>query len=149
MSESVALLVKELRLPAFGRHYQRLWQKAVDEGWSHADYLGALCEYELADRYQRRTQKWLKEAAINVSKTLATLKTDAETQVLFEFIAHRYESGSLIITANQPFSQWDSIFPDSMMTVAAVDRLIHHASIIELEGGSYRIEQQRQLESRK
>ena len=76
-------------------------------------------------------------------------KTDAETQVLFEFIAHRYESGSLIITANQPFSQWDSIFPDSMMTVAAVDRLIHHASIIELEGGSYRIAQQRQLESRK
>ena len=69
-------------------------------------------------------------------------KTDAETQVLFEFIAHRYESGSLIITANQPFSQCDSIFPDSMMTVAAVDRLIHHASIMELERGSYRIEQQ-------
>ena len=65
-------------------------------------------------------------------------KTDAETQVLFEFIAHRYESGSLIITANQPFSEWDHIFPDNMMTVAAVDRLIHHASIIELEGESYR-----------
>src|SRR5690554_3338670 len=61
-------------------------------------------------------------------------KTDAETQVLFEFIAHRYESGSLIVTANQPFSEWDQIFPDSMMTVAAVDRLIHHATIIELEG---------------
>ena len=61
-------------------------------------------------------------------------KTDSETQVLFEFIAHRYESGSLIITANHPFSEWDRIFPDSMMTVAAVDRLIHHASIIELEG---------------
>ncbi|MFW1936567.1 IS5 family transposase [Acinetobacter baumannii] len=61
-------------------------------------------------------------------------KTDAETQVLFEFIAHRYESGSLIITANHPFSAWDQIFPDSMMTVAAIDRLIHHATIIELEG---------------
>jgi len=69
-------------------------------------------------------------------------KTDAETQVLFEFIAHRYESGSLIITANQPFSAWDSIFPDSMMTVAAIDRLIHHATIIELEGESYRKKQQ-------
>ena len=65
-------------------------------------------------------------------------KSDAETDVLFEFIAHRYESASLIITANQPFSEWDRIFPDSMMTVAAVDRLIHHASIIELQGESYR-----------
>ena len=65
-------------------------------------------------------------------------KTDAETQVLFEFIAHRYESGSLIITANQPFSEWDHIFPDNMMTVAAVDRLIHHATIINLRGESYR-----------
>ena len=66
MIDSLALLLKELRLPAFGRHYQGLWQKAVDEGWSHTDYLAALCEYELADRYQRRTQKWLKEAAINL-----------------------------------------------------------------------------------
>jgi len=69
-------------------------------------------------------------------------KTDAETHVLFEFIAHRYESGSLIITANQSFSAWDNIFPDSMMTVTAIDRLIHHATIIELEGESYRKKQQ-------
>ena len=68
-------------------------------------------------------------------------KTDAETDVLFEFIAHRYEAASLIITANQPFSEWDRIFPDSMMTVAAVDRLIHHATIIELQGESYRKQQ--------
>jgi DNA replication protein DnaC len=68
-------------------------------------------------------------------------KTDAETQVLFEFIAHRYESGSLIITSNRPFSQWDHIFPDTMMTVAAIDRIIHHASIIEIQGESYRKKQ--------
>ncbi|EMW5112624.1 ATP-binding protein, partial [Pseudomonas aeruginosa] len=46
------------------------------------------------------------------------------------------------ITANQPFSAWDQIFPDSMMTVAAIDRLIHHATIIELEGESYRKQHQ-------
>ncbi len=242
MSESVALLLKELRLPAFGRHYQTLWQTAVDKGWSHTDYLSALCEYEISDRYQRRTKKWIREAQLSGDKTFAALKldnlsrqnqtllaklqqdqewanradnvlligpsgtgkthiasalghklieqgvrcklfpaialvqllqqakqdlelmtvmtrldkyrviiiddigyvkkTDAETHVLFEFIAHRYESGSLIITANQPFSAWDNIFPDSMMTVAAIDRLIHHATIIELEGESYRKKQQ-------
>ncbi len=65
-------------------------------------------------------------------------KTDSETQVLFEFIAHRYESGSLMITSNQPFSHWDQIFPDTLMTVAAIDRIIHHATIIEIDGESYR-----------
>ena len=242
MSDSVALLLKELRLPAFNRHYKSLWDTAIEKNWSHMDYLAALCEYELSDRYQRRTQKWIREAKLSANKTFTALKhgsfsksnqtalaklqqdidwahnadnvlllgpsgtgkthianalghklieqgvrcklfpaialvqqlqqakrdldlmavmtrldkyrviiiddigyvkkTDAETHVLFEFIAHRYESGSLIITANQPFSAWDHIFPDSMMTVAAIDRLIHHATIIELEGESYRKQQQ-------
>ena len=70
-------------------------------------------------------------------------KTDSETQVLFEFIAHRYESGSLIITSNQPFSHWDQIFPDTLMTVAAIDRIIHHATIVEIDGDSYRKKHQK------
>lgn len=65
-------------------------------------------------------------------------KLEAETSVLFELIADRYESGSLIITSNQAFDQWDQIFPDSMMTVAAIDRLVHHATIIHINGQSYR-----------
>ncbi len=65
-------------------------------------------------------------------------KSEAETSVLFELIAHRYERKSLLITANQPFSQWDAIFPDSTMAVAAIDRLIHHGLIIEIQAESYR-----------
>jgi len=65
-------------------------------------------------------------------------KDEHETSVLFELICQRYETGSLIITANQPFSEWDSIFPDNMMAVAAIDRLVHHASIINISGESYR-----------
>lgn len=65
-------------------------------------------------------------------------KDEAETSVLFELIANRYENGSLIITANQPFSQWDHIFPDNMMAVAAIDRLVHHARIINIQAESYR-----------
>ena len=238
MIESLLLLLKELKLPAFVRHYAALGEKARQESWSHEAYLSALCEQEVADRYQRRVQKWTREAKLPPGKTFATLqgerlaktaqgqlatlqhgndwalradnvvlvgpsgtgkthvaaalgctlieqgvrcrlfpavalvqqlqqakreldlmtamtrldkyrvviiddigyvkKSDAETQVLFEFIAHRYESGSLIITANQPFSAWDQIFPDAIMTVAAIDRLIHHGSIIEFTGESYR-----------
>ncbi|MDS1117633.1 IS21-like element helper ATPase IstB [Klebsiella pneumoniae] len=65
-------------------------------------------------------------------------RDNAETGVLFELIAHRYERGSLIITSNHPFSTWGSIFVDETMAVAAADRLIHHGYIFEVTGESYR-----------
>ena len=68
-------------------------------------------------------------------------KNEVETHVLFELIAHRYESRSMIITANHPFSDWDQIFADTIMTVAAIDRLVHHAMIIEIEAESFRKKQ--------
>ena len=241
MPETIDLLLKELKLPAFSRYYQRHQEQAIEKGFGHVRYLSGLCEQEAADRYQKRVQRWTREAGLPPGKSFANLmlteinaavqqqviglkdqtgwahhagnvlligpsgvgkshiaaalaahlieknvrvkwfsavalvqslqqakrdldlmttmtrldkyqvlviddigyvkKTDAETQVLFEFIAHRYESGSLIITSNQPFSQWDQIFPDTMMTVAAIDRIIHHATIIEIEGDSYRKKQ--------
>jgi DNA replication protein DnaC len=65
-------------------------------------------------------------------------KDQAETSVLFELISARYERRSLLITANQPFGEWGKIFPDQAMTLAAVDRLIHHATIFEMNVESYR-----------
>lgn len=65
-------------------------------------------------------------------------KDQAETTVLFELIAERYERKSLVITCNQPFSEWDKVFPDPAVTVAAIDRLVHHSTIIEINTDSYR-----------
>ena len=65
-------------------------------------------------------------------------KDQAETSVLFELIEARYERRSLLITANQPFGQWGKIFPDQAMTLAVVDRLVHHATIFEMNVESYR-----------
>jgi DNA replication protein DnaC len=65
-------------------------------------------------------------------------KSQAETSVIFELIAARYERRSLLITANQPFGAWDAIFPDPAMTVAAIDRLVHHSIILEMNTDSYR-----------
>ena len=65
-------------------------------------------------------------------------KDQAETSVLFELISARYERRSLLITANQPFGEWGKIFPDPAMTLAAVDRLVHHATIFEMNVDSYR-----------
>jgi DNA replication protein DnaC len=61
-----------------------------------------------------------------------------EMEVLFTFLAERYERKSVMITSNLVFSQWDRIFKDAMTTAAAIDRLVHHAIILELSGASYR-----------
>jgi len=60
-------------------------------------------------------------------------KDQAETSVLFELIAARYERRSLLITANQPSANGERIFPDQAMTLAAIDRLVHHATILEMK----------------
>ena len=65
-------------------------------------------------------------------------KDQAETSVLFELIAARYERRSMLITANQPFGEWGKIFPDPAMTLASIDRLVHHATILEMNVESYR-----------
>lgn len=63
-----------------------------------------------------------------------------EMEVLFSLLAYRYERGSVMLTSNLPFSQWESIFKDPMTTAAAIDRLVHHSVILELNLKSYRIE---------
>lgn len=235
---TLPMLLKQLRLPSMVACCDEVIARAAAQGWSLQQTLATLCEYELAEREQRRLQRHLHEARLPVGKTLTgfdmtTLvaaqrqritalasdrswidqaanlllfgasglgkthlaaaighalieqglrvryfpasslvqelqsakqllvlddalikldkyrlliiddigyvkRTEAETSVLFELIAHRYESGSILITSNHPFSAWDTIFPDNMMAVAAVDRLVHHADIIELSGESYR-----------
>jgi len=64
-----------------------------------------------------------------------------EMEVLFTFLADRYERGSLMITSNLPFSKWEQIFKDPMTAAAAIDRLVHHSVILELNIDSYRMEQ--------
>jgi DNA replication protein DnaC len=58
--------------------------------------------------------------------------------VLFELIGSRYERRSMLITANQPFGEWGKVFPDQAMTLAAIDRLVHHSTIFEMNVESYR-----------
>jgi len=105
---------------------------------------------------QAKLQLRLKELLMKLDKIpllicddLGYVKKDEhETSVLFELICHRYETGSMIISANQPFSQWDSIFPDNMMAVAAIDRVVHHATIINITGESYRVKNKNTSDNR-
>jgi DNA replication protein DnaC len=239
--ETLDMMLKTLHLSGFKQQLVSLENQAIESSWSYREFLSALCEHELAKRFQTRVSSWRRESGLMVAKNLTNLnleqyetsitqtlrqlqgqvdwveqannvllfgpsgvgkthmahalglhlidqgvrvkafsavnlvqqlqtakqaldlmgfmskldkykliiiddigyvkKTQAETQVLFEFIAHRYESGSLLITSNQPFSEWGQIFPDDIMTVAAVDRVIHHGWILQIEGESYRRKQ--------
>lgn len=64
-----------------------------------------------------------------------------DMDVVFTLLAERYERGSVLMTSNLPFSKWEGIFKDAMMTAAAIDRLVHHCVIIELNIPSYRVEE--------
>ena len=239
MSETLALYLRELKLPTILALAQEVAIQAEREGWTHMQYLHQLAEMELADRRQRRIDRWRRESALPASKTRTTLdlaklpqrvrsqlpslceghfvdqahnilafglpgrgKTHLlcaighelierghrvlfipayqlvqrlleakqqlklervlkrldlyaaviiddigyiqqnrdEMEVLFTFLAERYERKSVLISSNLVFSQWDRIFKDPMTTAAAIDRLIHHAVILELTGPSFRTE---------
>ena len=68
-------------------------------------------------------------------------QTREEMEVLFTLLAERYERGSVLLTSNLPFSKWEDIFKDPMTTAAAIDRLVHHCIILELNIPSYRMEE--------
>jgi DNA replication protein DnaC len=72
-----------------------------------------------------------------------------EMEVLFTFLADRYERSSLMITSNLPFSKWDQIFKDPMTAAAAIDRLVHHSVILELNIESYRMQAAKKNTSKK
>jgi DNA replication protein DnaC len=67
-------------------------------------------------------------------------QTREEMEVVFTLLAERYERGSVLLTSNLPFSKWEGIFKDPMTTAAAIDRLVHHSIIVELNIPSYRLE---------
>jgi len=235
-SELEALL-NAFHLPSFGRNYQQYARQAEKERIDHVGYLYQLSKLESEDRYNRKTDRLIRQARLPRGKTLeqfdlnrfeglsesqvneltsgdcldraenilvfgnpgtgkthlaaalgrewclrgrhvlfmsasslvqdllaakrdlrlnALLKRldrfDAliiddisyipqdreETDVLFVLLSERYEQRSLVITSNLPFSQWDKVFKDAMTTMAAVDRLVHHSTVLELNGESFR-----------
>jgi DNA replication protein DnaC len=238
--ESLGIMLRTLRLPAFARYAQEVAQSAERDGWSFGRYLHHLAELEVQERGQRRIERLLRQSHLPSEKTLATLdctrlpgkaqaalavlseghflaraenvlvfglpgrgkthllcaighqlvthghsvlfvptfalvqqllaakrdlrlekalaaldRFDAvicddigyvqqsreEMEVLFTFLAQRYERRSVMITSNVVFSAWDRIFKDPMTTAAAIDRLVHHATIIEMNGKSIRKEE--------
>jgi len=238
--ESLAILLRALKLPAFAAYHEEVATKAEGEAWTFGQFLHHLAEVEVEERRRRRIKRNLDASDLPGEKTTATLdrarlptkvkkllpslceggfvergenvlvfglpgrgkshlacaighelirrgyrvmftptfalvqrllvaKRDLrlekelvtidvfdavilddlgyvqqsrdEMEVLFTFLAERYERRSVVITSNLVFSEWDRIFKDPMTTAAAIDRLVHHAVIIEMTGPSVRAEE--------
>lgn len=239
-ADSLATLLRALKLPAFARYAAEVAHKAEREGWTFGRYLHHLAELEVDERRRRRIERHQKESDLPGEKTFATLdrarlpakvqkqlptlcegafleradnllafglpgrgkthvvcaighelilrghrvlftpafalvqrllaakrdlrlekdlaaldgfdavilddigyvqQSREEMEVLFTFLAHRYERRSVIITSNLVFSEWSRIFKDPMTTAAAIDRLVHHSVILEMTGPSVRAEE--------
>jgi DNA replication protein DnaC len=240
LEQSLAILLRALKLPTFARAYADVAKKAEREGWSFGQYLHHLAEIEIDERRRRRIERFQRDSDLPGEKTLATLdrarlppkaqkllpslcdggfveraenvlafglpgrgkthlvcaighelikrgyrvlfvatfaivqrllaakrdlrlerelaaldafdaiilddigyvqQSREEMEVLFTFLAERYERRSVIITSNVVFSELDRIFKDPMTTAAAIDRIVHHATILEMTGPSQRNEE--------
>ena len=100
------------------------------------DLLASKREYTLK-AFLKRLEHW---EAVILDDLGYVQQSREEMEVLFTFLAERYERGSVLLTSNLPFSKWEQIFKDPMTTAAAVDRLVHHSVIVELNIPSYRAE---------
>jgi DNA replication protein DnaC len=104
------------------------------------DVINALFGAQKAGRLQAELKKYLKPSVL-VLDELGYLPIDkVGADLLFQIISHRYEQGSMIISSNRAFKQWPEIFNnDSTLTSAILDRLLHHAETVLIEGPSYRM----------
>ena len=101
-----------------------------------------LVQQLLAAKKELRLEAMLKKLdkfAVVILDDIGYVQQDREEmEVLFTFLAERYERRSVMISSNLVFSKWDQIFKDAMTTMAAIDRLVHHAVILEFNGESIR-----------
>jgi hypothetical protein len=90
--------------------------------------------------------KRLRRYRLIIIDEIGYLPFDSDTaNLFFQLIASRYEQGSILITSNMPFGRWGEVFADDVVAAALIDRLVHHAEVITIDGDSYRTKTRRQL----
>lgn len=112
------------------------------------DAVNTLIAAQAAGRLKTELNRYLKPRLLCLDEVgyLPIDKTGAD--LLFQIISHRYEQGSMIITSNRPYKKWAEIFNnDSTLTSALLDRLLHHAETVLIEGSSYRMKDRLELAS--
>lgn len=125
-------LAVALALSALGRGktalFTTVWDMINNLQQSRADY-----------SYQKRIQAYLAPDLLVLDELGYRSMAEQTVEDFFEIVSSRYEKGSIIITSNRKLTEWDKVFVDKTLTTAVVDRLLHHCSVIEITGESYRV----------
>ena len=111
--------------------------------------LGELAALDSDLALRRRLKHYARPDLLIIDEVGYLSYGNRHADLLFELISRRYEQQSTLVTTNRPFSEWGEVFPNAACVVSLVDRLLHHAEIIGLEGESYRLREARERSERK
>jgi DNA replication protein DnaC len=133
---------------------QNLAHQAVLHGHSAlfvnaAQMLGDLAAQDGDNALRRRFAHYARPDVLVVDEIGYLSYGTRHADLLFEIVNRRYERKPTIITTNRPFAEWSEVFPNAARVVSIVDRLIHHAEILVIEGESYRMHEAKQRAARK
>lgn len=103
------------------------------------DMVANLKTAEATGRFQKKLQTYLKPSVLVVDEVGYLPLSRAEANMVFQLVTRRYERGSIVVTSNKAFSEWGQVFSDDVLASAILDRLLHHSTVISINGPSYRL----------
>jgi DNA replication protein DnaC len=127
---------------------QNIAHQAVIQGYtvlftSAGELLGDLCALDSDSTLQRRLRHDARPQLLAIDEVGYLSYSNRHADMLFQLVSRRYQTKSTLITTNRPFAEWNEVFPNAACVVSLVDRLVHNAEIIAIEGDSYRLKEAR------
>ena len=111
---------------------------------SAGQLLGDLCALDSDSALRRRLRHYARPQLLVIDEVGYLSYSNRHADLLFELISRRYQNKSTLVTTNRPFAEWREVFPNAACAVSLVDRLLHHAEIVSIEGDSWRHKEARE-----
>jgi DNA replication protein DnaC len=114
-----------------------------------SELLNDLAAQETSSALMRRLRHYTQPQLLLIDEVGYLATSSEHADLLFEVITRRYQEKSIVLTANRPFGEWSEVFPSSTCVVTLVDRLIHRAEIVKIDGESYRLKEAKEREAKR
>ncbi|HXQ00060.1 MAG TPA: IS21-like element helper ATPase IstB [Solirubrobacteraceae bacterium] len=129
--------------------YQAVVRGATARFVTASEMLNDLVAQEGTSALQRRLQRYCTPQVLAIDEVGYLSYDHRHADLLFEVVTRRYGAKSILITTNKPFAQWSEVFPTAACVVTLIDRLVHHAEIVQIEGDSYRLKEAKEEAAKK
>ena len=106
--------------------------------------LGDLCALDSDSALRRRLRHYARPQLLAIDEVGYLSYSNRHADLMFELISRRYQNKSTLVTTNRQFAEWRDVFPNAACVVSLVDRLVHNAEIVSIEGESYRLKEARE-----